>query len=231
MTEIITQLRDYCGCLPEMDDGELEGNVAELIHLISTMTCWAQQPCETFLNSGRTETLSLQKAEPCSCDSGVVSFEPYYRPFQEGTFKVSLAWQQGMEEKITELDPQDYRYSSNFGVLRINAGRYMADCGCCPGEYRLVVTYDAGYELIPECLLPLFCEMLQLIYDKNNCSCHDCQACENDSDVSIEYADGDRVSPEMEKYLTRLILDGHQKMMGLISLCGAGKGSIWGEVI
>ena len=46
----------------------------ELITLISTYTCWAQSPCETFLLSERREVVDIPD---CIKDCDVFEFEPF----------------------------------------------------------------------------------------------------------------------------------------------------------
>lgn len=67
------QLTEYCDC-----QNVEERDVAELINLISTYTCWAQKPCETFLRSERKEVLSLPS---CVGERDIFVFEPFYKPF------------------------------------------------------------------------------------------------------------------------------------------------------
>ena len=230
MTPIIEQLKEYCNCIDDIkDDDKLERNVNELIHLISLMTCWTQEPCETFLNSERKEVVDVEPFNPCCCDGGIIEFKPFYHPFNPLTFKVYLVRQEGIEETSTELT--DFAYSDTFGVLRINLREAIKNFGCgCPNAYRLVITYDAGYELIPDCLLQLFCDLLHVIYDKNNCSCETCQSCKaGDNDVVVEFSEGDKVSPKLETYLNTLVKNAYQKQLGLISICKALKP--WGIVV
>lgn len=231
MTAVVEQLNDFCDCLPDMKEDVLERNVLEMISLISNLTCWTQQPCETFLNSERVEFIDFDQFDPCSCNGGIVEFTPYYHPFQSDTFKVTLIEQDGINETATELDASDFAYSDTFGVLRINLRDYVSNSKCgCSGASKLMITYDAGYESIPECLLQIFCDLLHVITVKNSCDCSACQACTGEDDVTIEYSEDDDVSPKLSVYLNSLIESGYKKQLGLISLC-QGCNEIWGLVV
>lgn len=216
--EIIEQLKDYCDCLPDMDDLLLEKNIIEMINLISVMTCWTQVPCETFLMSERTEMIDVKPFDPCDCDGGLFEFVPFYEPVDSMSFQVFLIETQGVNETVTELSEDSFNYSETFGKLRIDLNGYvMSDNCCCPPDYKLLIRYYAGYELLPDCLLPLFCDLLHVLYEKNRCDCSACQVCDKGTDVIVEY--DDEVSENLGKYLDRLIEWGFKRQLGLISLC------------
>ena len=68
---VYEQLTEYCNCLvsgnvdeqPSIDHRAVD----ELIHLISTYTCWAQKPCDTFLQGDRKEVVDVPDCV-CNCD-------------------------------------------------------------------------------------------------------------------------------------------------------------------
>lgn len=234
MTPIVEQLKDFCDCLPDKltgDDTLLERNISELIHLISLITCWTQEPCENFLNSARQEIIDVGSVDKCSCNGGIVEFTPYYAPFYADTFKVYIISQSGLETTKTEIS--SFAYDEIFDVLRIDVSDYVVSdkCTCCPPNYKLLIEYDAGYELIPDCLLQLFCDLLHVVYDKNNCDCSACQACTNSDDVEIEYSEDDGVSPLLSVYLDTLIATAYKEQLGLMSLCGRGRNTFLGMVV
>ncbi|MGM0175691.1 hypothetical protein [Enterococcus sp. DIV0800] len=224
MQEIIEQLEDYCDCLPEdLKDGVLEKTLEQVINLISLITCWTQEPCETFLNAARSELVDLPRFDPCSCDDGIMEFHPWYYPVDPDSFEVSLIESTGIKDVVTKLPPESYAYSEIFDVLKIDLTKVSSpniECGC-PKDYKLLIEYNAGYELLPECLLPLFCELLHVMYDTNNCDCHACQACGKEDDQAEGYIEfDDKTSKQIDNYVKALINAGFQKQLGLISLCG-----------
>lgn len=211
----------------------LERTVNELISLISLLTCWTNKPCETFLNSERVECIDLGAFDPCGCCEGIVSFNPYYTPFNPNSFKVQLVILDGIKETIIEINKSDYIYSETFCALRIDIRDYVEfnNCGCQKG-YKLRITYDAGYELLPECLLPLFCDILHVLLTKNECDCSKCKTCnELASQGVIEYVEGDNLSPLINSYLNSLLLSGYRKQLNTISLCERCSNGFWSVVV
>lgn len=227
--QIIQQLLGYCECIDDIkDDNQLLQNVKELIHLISIRTCWAQQLCETFLNSERTEYIEIGAINKCTCDGGIVEFTPYYYPYLELTsnFNVFLVRVEGISEETTQIRDSDYSYIESLGLLRIDLSNYVTGDKCgCKATYRIRVEYDAGYDEIPECLLQLFCDLLKQIYAKNTCNCGHCTACKRgtDEDDIPELSTGDRVTPTIEDYIDEVIVNTYREQLGMISLCGREK--------
>jgi len=217
------QLTEYCNC----QDVE-EKDVNELINLISTYTCWAQNPCETFLASERREVKDLP-----SCVNGcdVYEFEPLYAPFDPDSFEFTLVEQNGITETTVTLSAFYSEVDGKFRLeLPLPSCKCMPKCGC-ESKYKLLVTYVAGYEEVPECLLPLMCEALYWIADKNKCACEDCDACDptkNTDEGVINYATLDgRLQDHFLNVLTRQYFN----QLSLISLCQRYKGELWGVVV
>lgn len=219
---VVEQLSTYCDCL-SVD----EKSVNELINLISTYTCWTQNVCETFLQGERKEVVNLPN---CVCDCDVYEFEPFYQPFDVGSFTFTLVEQNGITETLTEI--KDYAYSSVDGVFRMELP--LPDCDCkpncgCESKFKLLVTYVAGYELIPECLLPLFCEALQWIIDKNNCDCNDCEPCDvNKQDIGV--IDYTTLVGRLQEHFLTVLTRQYFKQLSLISLCRR-KTELWSVVV
>lgn len=219
MINLYDQLKEYCGCVDVTED-----DVAEMINVISMATCWAQSSCETFLMSDRAEVIDLPLCADC-----VFKFEPFYRPFDPESFKFTFVEIDGINETYTELT--DWSYSNIDGVFRIDLGLDCAcidRCGCDP-EYKLLVEYRAGYEELPDCILPVFCNLLEVIRSKNNCDCTDC-GCESDTPESITYATGDIVTVALETDLGALLVNNYKAQLSSISLCKEKK-KIWGFVV
>lgn len=217
------QLTEYCNC----QDVE-EKDVNELINLISTYTCWAQNPCETFLASERREVKDLPN---CVNGCDVYEFEPFYAPFDPDSFEFTLVEQNGITETTVTLSAFYSEVDGKFRLeLPLPSCKCMPKCGC-ESKYKLLVTYVAGYEEVPECLLPLMCEALYWIADKNKCACEDCDACDptkNTDEGVINYATLDgRLQDHFLNVLTRQYFN----QLSLISLCQRYKGELWGVVV
>lgn len=217
MADIFAQLRDYCTC----NDDVTENDVAEAIDLISVYTGWTNAFCETFLLSDRREVIELPNCSTC-----VFVFEPYYYPFEEDSFTFKLVKQSGLEETETELD---FVYSVTDGNFRVDLDMPCCNCSTCTCNptYKLVVTYQAGYEEIPECLLPVMCNLLQVIHAKNKCDCSDC-GCDNEQNVT--YASGDITSVTLETDLASTIIEQYKRQIAMMSIRKPIT-QTWGDVL
>ncbi len=219
---LVEQLRATCECVEDITDAE----VNELVNVISMATCWTRVPCETFLRGDRREVVDLPSCADCP-----IAFDPYYRPFYEDTFKFYLVKIHGLDEEVTEIT--DFKYSATDGVFRVDTGLPPCNCGCnpcgCPTSYKMVVTYEAGYDELPDCLLPVFCNVLEVIRAKRDCQCcNDC-GCDN-QEQQIKYAAGDVVSVQLETEIGKILVEQYKNQIGMISLCRPRK-YLWGVVV
>lgn len=230
---ILDQLRNYCDCVEDIT----EDDVAELVNVISMATCWMREPCETFLVGDRREIIDLPSCADCP-----IVFEPYYKPFIGedaggnpfgiSDFRFFLVKVEGIEETVTEIT--DFKYHASDEKFYVNPGLSSCKCGCapcgCPPSYRMVVEYKAGYGEIPDCLLPVFCNVLTVIKAKNNCDCcNDC-GCENGGEQTVKYASGDVVSVALETDIGKLLVEQYKNQLGMISLCRRCC-ELWGIVV
>lgn len=225
---IYEQLSDYCDCIKSFK----EEDVDELINLVSVATCWTQQPCETFLNSERREVVRL---DDCLCDCEIVRFKPYYTPFDVESFTFTLVKEVGIEEEFIPIT--EFNYSEVEGVFKIDPPIPNCKCGCnecsCNPTYKLVVDYTAGYEDLPDCLLPIFCEALQYIIERRSCDCTQCQTCENDYDddkVEVLVDNAATITNQLKKYFVETLAEQYKRQLSLISLCRHRR-TIWGIVV
>lgn len=245
MDEIIQQLKDYCDCFPELDVErpdeilELEKNVRELIQTVSSLTCWAKNTCETFLLSERTQYIDIDfdDVEWCGCSDAILEVCTAYAKVTPGSVEVTLIEREGLNKTQHLLELDEYSYDEDDETLRVNIGSYLSPCSChkCSVKYTLKITYEAGYEEIPECLLGLFCDMLHVIYVKNDCNCERCQRCtqENNIDEFVEDNEYDQSGPKIRLFLTNLVVSAYKKQLGYMSICNrcADNYTFWGAVI
>lgn len=221
---IYEQLSKYCECLHSVEDSDVD----ELISLISVYTCWAENPCDTFLSGERREVIDLPD---CICNCDVFSFMPFYAPFDVETFAFTLIAQNGIEEVSTPIT--DYSYSDIDGDFKLMLP--LANCKCkkpcgCPTKYKLLVTYVAGYEELPDCLLPLMCEALQYIKEKNKCDCDSCPTCDKkyeDDGTEVVIANAAKLTDRLHYWLSAMLTDQYKRQLSLISLCHRN-GELWG---
>lgn len=222
---VIEQLTEYCDCLKEVN----EKDVDELINLISVYTCWTGKVCDTFLSAERKEVIDLPD---CVCECDVFTFEPFYVPFDKDSFTFTLIEQNGIEEYTTDIT--DYVYSEadeNFRIaLPLDNCQCQYVCGCKP-NYKLLVTYTAGYELIPDCLLPVFCEALQWINDKNTCECSKCEPCDDSTERKYYEIDVTSLEGRLQDYFLTVLVTQYIRHLSLISLCDRSRFKLWSVVV
>ena len=209
---IYDQLKEYCGCV----DVE-EKDVQEMIHIVSMATGWGDDPCDTFLSGDRREVIDLPPCIECP-----IGFKPYYHPFDEESFTFTLVKIDGLEQTTTTLE---HAYSDIEGLFRVDTG--LSDCECavtcgCTPQYKMVVDYTAGYDILPDCLLPVFCNLLEMIQAKNSCDCDDC-GCENNYSEDeqkplVEYKRGDVITVFLEQDLAKVLIEQYKNQVGMISL-------------
>lgn len=219
---IYDQLKDFCPCVEDIT----EDDVAEMVNVISMATGWLREPCETFLKGKRREVIDLPSCADCP-----VTFTPYYHPYDPESFKFYLVKIEGVEEEVTEIT--SFRYSNVDSLFRVDTGLPSCRCACgpcgCPPEYRMVVEYVAGYDEIPDCLLPVFCDVLEVIKAKNKCECcADC-GCDTESNEP-EYPAGDVVSAALEIDIGKLLVEQYKNQLGMLSLIKLPV-PLWGVVI
>lgn len=244
------QLSAYCDC-----SSVKESDVDELVHILSQMTCWngtnvknanvGARICDTFLNGTRYEVIDLPG---CLSKCPAFYFYPFYYPYDLESFNFKVAHISGITETIYELE--NVSYVSSKGAFAIDLSDVIKSCKCsskcstCRDEYKLLVEYDAGYEEIPECILPVMCNLLNVIEAKNNCDCDSqCPSCSNSTTTvnpvtgqttvsvqTIKYASGDITTVQLETELARLIVNNYKNQLGLISLCSSPM-ELWGKVL
>lgn len=225
MERIKEQLSTYCDCVEKrgIDDKDIN----ELISYVSMATCWdngyCDSTCSTFLQGERREVIDLPHCMDC-----IYTFTPRYKPFVPESFTFTLVKVQGTEESSTPIT--DFSYSTLDCVFRINTGLPSCKCSCktcgCEPEYKLLVEYIAGYEEIPDCLLPVFCNILEVIHEKNDCCCDRNCACDSNN-TEAEYTIGDVVTAQVETDLGKLIAKQTIDMLGMMSVCEV-ESPIWG---
>lgn len=218
---IFEQLENYCNCI------EIEENdVVELVNLISMYTCWTQKPCETFLTGDREEVVTLPN---CLDDCGVYTFTPFYHPYVVSSFTFSLIEQDGIEE--TDIPITEYIYSDTDKAFKLKLP--LPDCKCtpkcgCEKTYKLRVQYIAGYEEIPDCLLPVFCSAIEWIKDKNACDC-ECVPCETEEKEGV--INVATIRGNLQMYFLGMLTEQYKRQLSLISLCDNGFKTLWGFVV
>ena len=207
------QLLQFCTCVEEATDRD----VTDMINVVSLATGWALNPCETFELGERREVIDLPSCMDCPYE-----FSPYYAPFDADSFTFTLIKRKGLDEERTSLtdfryigfDGRDMKYEGSFLV---DTGLPKCNCTCgddcgCPTEYKLLVEYDAGYDTLPECLLPAFCDLLTVTTQE------------------IKYPSGDLVSVFLETDFAKMLVEQYKNQLGMMSLLKYHH-DVWGFVV
>ncbi len=222
---IYEQLSEYCDCIKSVKKSDID----ELISLISVYTCWTQKPCDTLLSGERTEVIDIPD---CVCDCDVFTFDPFYVPFDVDSFEFTLVAQTGIEEELTPIT--EFSYSEIDKDFKISLP--IPNCRCkgrscgCPTKYKLLVTYVAGYKELPECLLPIMCEALQYIIEKNKCDCDSCPTCDKkyeDDQTEVVIANAAKLTDRLHYWLSTMLTEQYKRALSQISLCERN-GELWG---
>lgn len=229
---IADQLKEFCDCV-EMTDQD----ITDMVSVVSLATGWMTAPCETFEKSTRREVIDLPSCMDCA-----FVFEPYFKPYDVESFSFALVTIKDVDETVTPIT--NFSYSELMESFRVDTGLPACNCTCdkdcgCPTEYKLLVTYTAGYDEIPTCLLPVFCNLMEVIHAKNACDCG-CASCESETTTydadgnittqQIKYKSGDVVSVFLETELGKMLVEQYKSQLGMMSLIRLNH-DVWGFVV
>ncbi len=214
---IYEQLQTSCDCIRQSDknDDSFKKNVMQLVDLISSITCWKNSSCETFLSSDREEVFDVDFIRSCHCDGGLMITNLYYKEIKSETIQIILQTRDGIHFEEIELADEDFSFNAYENKLYIDLSPYgINDICSCKKLHKIIVRYTAGYELLPQCLVPVFCDYLQHLIAYNQCDCN-CDTCKDETENKAP------VEPDtIEEYIQRTLLIAYQRQLETISLCG-----------
>jgi len=164
--EIKQQVLVSCPCFSETEN--IDSMISQLISLLSSSMCWGDGLCPTFLKSLRTDTITYSPSCFCgrckSCSEQYLSFplKYYHKDAITEIESVRLIKYEGLTE--TEIPLESTDYAVRKGALIIDTSKIPSNCCTCSCiEYELVVDYQSGFDELPDCLLPVFCDLLVTI--------------------------------------------------------------------
>jgi len=230
-TTIKEQLETNCDCLPEVDERLFERVLDSVISYISQITCWRTELCETFLNEERIELIPINNLECCGCDDRLMTITPrFFEMIDMDSFKVEFITVMGLSEDVVEIDSEYFSFIESMNELRIDLSRYYSCNPCCPPETIVRIRYYAGFDLIPDCLLGLFCDLMRVLYDQMKCDCGTCQPCEAKTNLMGEVDEDEIVNKTLDNFLNDVVIKGYINNLSMMSLC-LGEHQPWGELL
>lgn len=168
---------------------ELWPKIWQAIRYISHLACWTDTDNDTFLTSIRHQAVEVSAKcactpECCECDANVITIKLDYWPVPHNPF--SIAHLSGVYggEILREVIDHEYlndHYDPVTNTLYINRHDFpnlLFDKGraCCLCDHHITIDleYLAGYDDIPDGILPIICPIISKINESkvSMSSCH-----------------------------------------------------------
>lgn len=261
MNGIIEKVADYCGyTLVKEGESGAEGEItyAELwskiwlvLRLFSLITCWTDSTDDLFLMQTRkqqttTKQLCGCRKDCCNCDEDQVVIPLEYAPLldDEGCMYVSGTISVVINGVVhREEIPADYLYehtdpyNNKLYIIRDDFPDLLLwnnRCCClCRRQCTITIEYNAGYEILPDGLLPLICPLLTKI-DSAKVGLADCAAAMTQvvgllkrkkvGNVEYEWSDNDSDTAVTQSLLTDLFDVSMMAELEAISRCDDASG-------
>lgn len=233
-TGIIEQLKSYCDCLKESDvkATNFESNIMQMINLLSTLLCWKSDTCDTFLLSERVEHFQPLDLDTCKCcDTHIMQFTLFYQLVRAESIDVTVKIRDGIHFRSVSVSKEDFSFNECDNTLWIDFKNYDLPTLCdCDKVECIEVKYDAGYELLPDCLLPIFCDYLSYVIEMNRCKCG-CDVCEQEEGNYDDIINYDSSEEQLTAYIAvrEHVIAGYKRQLEAMSLCESHR--FYGKVI
>ena len=221
---VYEQIKEYCKCEESITNADID----EAINLASLLTCWADASGSTFLRSERQEYTEIHTTKNGNIKD-ILTFKPRYKNFDTDSFvfQIEIFNKTSFEKESFTIAEENIIFdelTDTFYIKTVDYKEPVIYCGGCKEEivYRLIVNYVAGYELLPEYLLPVFCDLVEIVHAKNICVCPNCESCNNSNGregQTIIYADGDVVTVQLKETLGATLVNTYIKQLEMISIC------------
>ena len=201
MNSVIEKVADYCGyaLIKEDESGgdityaELWSKIWLVLRLFSIVTCWTDSTDDLFLMQTRKQQTTAKqlcgcRRDCCNCDEDQIVIPLNYAPLydDEGCMYVSGTISVVINGKVVRDEiPTDYLYehtdpyTNKLYIMREDFPDLLLwnhRCCClCRRQCTITIEYNAGYEILPDGLLPLICPLLTKI-DSAKVGLSDCAA-------------------------------------------------------
>ena len=200
MDEIIEKVADYCGYaliregesaeIGDITYADLWSKIWLVLRLFSLVTCWTDGVDDLFLMQQQTTAKQLCgcRRDCCNCDEDQIVIPLEYAPLYDaedcmyvsGTISVVIGGKVVREEIPTDyLYEHTDPYTNKLYIMREDFPDLLLwnhRCCClCRRNCTITLEYNAGYEVLPDGLLPLICPLLTKI-DSAKIGLADCAA-------------------------------------------------------
>lgn len=253
---ILNQVSEHCGISykpykgsnnehTERDDVALLWKKIWLaIRFLSLHACWTDGDDDTLITQCRTQRATANQLcgctkRCCNCDDDHIIIPLEYapvneEPFVSGTITVMVAGKFVKKELTAEyLDNHLDPYTNKLYIMRDDFPDifYWNHKCCCMCKRQLTITlqYNAGYEKLPNGLLPLVCPIISRI-DDAKISLSDCASAmaktvgllkrKKNGNVEYEWSDKDNGASATETLLTDIFDVALVAELQAISRCG-----------
>ncbi|MGL4695183.1 hypothetical protein [Enterococcus larvae] len=190
MNDIITQLQQHCLCFCDEDEG-IEQALERALVLFSLFTCG-----NSIGVVRKQERIKVEKNCICSCSENYISFFSFY-PYPQN-YEVSIETISGISRESQSAEFLEIVE----GEIKIDISSIPCnDCSC--DDNFVVIDYDAYPELIPDDLLPFFCDLMNLILTFQDKACGNCTNCTNfqKSDIYAEIEEDRANMIDLQEYI------------------------------
>lgn len=182
---LFKQVADFCGYdVPEDEEAarkfkeEYWPKIWQAIRYISNVACWSDDELETLLGSCRkqvyhAETICACRPTCCNCNEDMIVIPLDYAPFPEKPFvsgKITVVIDGKPQTTPITADYLNEHLDTITGKLYISRDDFpevLLDhnrcCCLCKRKLSILLQYNAGYETIPDGILPLICPIVAKI--------------------------------------------------------------------
>ena len=175
---ILAQVKGFCQIPDTQLDKDTWAYIWQVLRRLSLFTCWADGQNDTFLLQVRTQFFSIKQVNKCCrkccrCDDDVIRIPLAYEPVPEQGYvsgKLTVFINGKMHTQDLDVNYLAEHTDWETGVLYINREDYpdlllyRGSCCClCNRDVRVTLVYNAGYELVPNGLLPVICGLLDKV--------------------------------------------------------------------
>lgn len=183
---ILNQVKAFCKISESQPDEDTWSYIWQVLRRLSIFTCWAESNDDTLILQVRTQNYSVKQENACCrgccrCDDDVLRVPLSYEPVPEqGYISGKMTVMIGGRMVTEVLEPEYLAEHTDWetGILYLNREDfpntllYKGSCCClCNRDVRITLVYNAGFELIPNGMLPTICALLEKVDTDTSDNC------------------------------------------------------------